>query len=311
MRYLMLAASAVFFVNVAVAEQGSELFDKASGVAVTLPEDWKFFVDRESLRAASEDEQALVIMRLTEEPFEQELLRLEEVGKLLFEDVEVDEALILVGDDRGALEGAVVMRGRAVHRKDGKPVEFAAMLVKSGFKGEMIFGAWKDPKYAQVVRNIVDSVHVRRPEMESGLQLTDKKTGATITIPEEWSAYAYRTGLFAFNPDRRAMTLIVMSDDDFQETRQQARAILAEKIFTDIRIGRFSAFTVMNKQGFGQVVAATGTARGRLDGEPAEFIAIVAEQPEQDSGVLVIGAWKDEEHKNVVYKTLESLRVKK
>jgi hypothetical protein len=222
MRSLMVAVCVACCAGVAVAEQpsGRELFDKATGVAVTLPEGWEFFVDHVSLRATSGDERAMVVMMATEKGFEQELMRLERtVGQRHFENVKVDQAVILMGEDRGGLEGAVAMRGTAVHREDGQPVEFAATLVKAGDAGELIFGAWKDPRHAQVVQEIVDSVHVRLPEMEAGLRLTDKKTGATITIPDQWSVYAYRTGLQAFDPDRRAMTLIVRSDGDFEGTR--------------------------------------------------------------------------------------------
>jgi hypothetical protein len=223
----MVAVCVACCAGVAVAEQpsGRELFDKATGVAVTLPEGWEFFVDHVSLRATSGDERAMVVMMATEKGFEQELMRLERtVGQRHFENVKVDQAVILMGEDRGGLEGAVAMRGTAVHREDGQPVEFAATLVKAGDAGELIFGAWKDPRHAQVVQEIVDSVHVRLPEMEAGLRLTDKKTGATITIPDQWSVYAYRTGLQAFDPDRRAMTLIVRSDGDFEGTSWPLRA---------------------------------------------------------------------------------------
>ena len=314
MRSLMVVACVVCCAGVAVAEQpsGRELFDKATGVAVTLPEGWEFFVDHVSLRATSPDERALVVMMATEKGFEQELMRLERtVGGRLFENVEVDQALILMGEDRGGLEGAVAMRGTAVHRKDGQPVEFAATLVKAGDAGELIFGAWKDPQYAPVVRQIVDSVHVRLPDMEAGLRLTDEKTGATITIPDQWSVYAYRTGLMAFEPDRRAMTLIVRSDGDFEATRKRVRAFLTQAVFTDIQIGEFAAMAGISEEGIGRVVAATGTARHRMDGVSVEFMAIVAERVDQNTGLLIVGAWKDDKNRELVAKTLESLHFEK
>jgi len=314
MRSLIVAVCVACNVGVAVAEQpsGRELFDKATGVAVTLPEGWEFFVDHVSLRATSPDERALVVMMATEKGFEQELMRLERtVGGRLFENVEVDQALILMGKDRGGLEGAVAMRGTAVHRKDGQPVEFAATLVKAGDAGELIFGAWKDPRHAQVVREIIDSVHVRLPEMEAGLRLTDNKTGATITIPDQWSVYAYRTGLQAFDPDRRAMTLIVRSDGDFEGTRKRVRAILTQAVFTDIQIGEFGAMAGITEEGIGRVVAATGTARHRMDGVSVEFMAIVAERVDQNTGLLIVGAWKDDKNRELVAKTLESLHFEK
>lgn len=314
MRSLIAAVCLASCVGVAGAEptSGRELVDKATGVGVTLPEDWAFFVDHASLRAASGDEKALVVMMMTEQRFEQELLRLEmTVGRRHFTDVEVEQAVILLGEDRGALEGAVAMRGTAVHRKDGQPVEFAATLVKAGDAGELIFGAWKDPKHAEVVREIVDSVYVRQPEMEAGLRLTDKKTGATITIPDKWSVYAYRTGLMAFEPDRRAMTLIVRSDGDFEETRKRVRTILTQAVFTDIQIGDFAAMAGVSAEGIGRVMAANGTARHRLDGVSAEFMVIVAERLDQNSGLLIVGAWKDDKHRELVAQTLESLHLVK
>ncbi|MHC4967726.1 MAG: hypothetical protein ACYTF4_03800 [Planctomycetota bacterium] len=314
MRSLIVAVCVACCAGVAVAGPTGEreLFDKATGVAVTLPEGWAFFADHVSLRATSGDERALVVMMATEQRFEQELLRLEmTVGGRLFEDVKVDEALILLGEDRGGLEGAVAMRGTAVHRMDGQPVEFAATLVKAGDAGELIFGAWKDPHYARVVQEIVDSVHVRLPEMETGLRLTDRKTGATITIPDQWSVYAYRTGLIAFEPDRRAMTLIVRSDGDFEATRKRVRAMLTQRVFTDVQIGEFGAMAGISEQGLGRLVAANGTARHRLDGASAEFMVIVAERVDQNTGLLIVGAWKDDKHRELVARTLESLHLEK
>ncbi|MHC4142203.1 MAG: hypothetical protein ACYSUF_10115, partial [Planctomycetota bacterium] len=258
------------------------------------------------------DERALVVMMATEKGFEQELMRLERtVGGRHFENVKVDQAVILLGEDRGGLEGAVAMRGTAVHREDGQPVEFAATLVKAGDAGELIFGAWKDPQHARTVREIVDSVHVRLPEMEAGLRLTDNKTGATITIPDQWSVYAYRTGLQAFDPDRRAMTMIVRSDGDFEGTRKRVRTILTQAVFTDIQIGEFAAMAGISQEGIGRVVAANGTARHRLDGVSVEFMALVAERVDQNTGLLIVGAWKDDKHRELVAKTLESLHFEK
>ena len=314
MRSLMVAVCVACCAGAAVAEQpsGRELFDKATGVAVTLPEGWEFFVDHASLRATSGDERAMVVMMATEKGFEQELMRLERtVGQRHFENVKVDQAVILMGEDRGGLEGAVAMRGTAVHREDGQPVEFAATLVKAGDAGELIFGAWKDPRHAQVVQEIVDSVHVRLPEMEAGLRLTDKKTGATITIPDQWSVYAYRTGLQAFDPDRRAMTLIVRSDGDFEGTRKRVRGILTQAVFTDIQIGEFGAMAGISEEGIGRLVAASGTARHRMDGASVEFMVIVAERVDQNTGLLIVGAWKDDKHRELVAKPLESLHLKK
>ncbi|MHC4825225.1 MAG: hypothetical protein ACYTEY_01580, partial [Planctomycetota bacterium] len=279
---------------------------------VTLPEGWEFFVDHVSLQATSGGERALVVMMATEKGFEQELMRLERtVGGRLFENVAIEEAVILLGEDRGGLEGAVAMHGTAVHRKDGQPVEFAATLVKAGDAGELIFGAWKDPQHARTVREIVDSVHVKLPEMEAGLRLTDKKTGATITIPDQWSVYAYRTGLQAFDPDRRAMTLIVRSDGDFEGTRKRVRGILTQAVFTDIQIGEFGAMAGISEEGIGRLVAASGTARHRMDGASVEFMVIVAERVDQNTGLLIVGAWKDDKHRELVAKTLESLHLKK
>jgi len=314
MHLYMAAVCVVCCAGVASADQTGEreLYDKATGVAVTLPEGWAFFADNVSLRATSGDGRALVVMMVTEQRFEQELLRLEmTVGGRLFRDVVVDQAVILMGEDRGGLDGAVAMRGTAVDRMDGQAVEFAATLVKSGDAGELIFGAWKDPQHAQVVRQIVDSVHIRLPQMEAGLRLTDRKTGATITIPDQWSVYAYRTGLMAFEPDRRAMILIVRSDGDFEATRKRVRAMLMQRVFTDIQIGEFAAMAGISEEGFGQIVVASGSARHRLDGVSAEFMVIVAERLDQDTGLLIVGAWKDDKHRELVAKTLESLHLEK
>jgi hypothetical protein len=290
-----------------------ELFDNATGVAITLPDNWEFFTDKNNLRAFSEDRSAMVFMMATAESFEKRLLTVEETtGERFFKDVEFEEATILMGVDRGALEEAVFLRGTAVDRKDGQGVRFAAMLIKSGETAELVFGSWKDRKHRDMVRYIVQSVRVRMPELESGLVLTDKQTGATITIPDQWSVHGARGGLLAYSPDRGAMTLIINCDEEFRAKRNQVRDILAERVFESTKVGKLTEFIATDPKGFEKLLAADGTAKDRVTGEATEFRVIVAERlGEQDSGLLVLGAWKTDAYKEMVRTTLKSLRFKK
>jgi hypothetical protein len=308
-----MAASAALVASMPVAGQigERELFDRATGVAITLPENWEFFTNKNNLRAFSEDRSATVFMMATEGRFGEKVLTVEETaGKRFFRNVEFIEATILMGRERGALEEAVFLSGKAVDREDGQPVQFAAMLVKSGDSGELIFGSWKDREHRDIVRQIVQSVRVRLPELESGLVLTDKRTGATITIPEQWTVHGARGGLLTYSPDRGAMTLIVRCNEGFQAKRNQVRDVLTQRVFESATVGKLTEFIVADSKGFGKLLAANGTATDRVTGEPAEFMVIVAERlDEQDSGVLILGAWKTDAYQEVVRITLKSLRL--
>ncbi len=105
--------------------------------------------------------------------------------------------------------------------------------------------------------------------------------------------------------------LIVRSDGDFEATRNRVRAFLTQAVFTDIQIGEFAAMAGISEEGFGQIVVANGTARHRLDGVSAEFMVIVAERLDQNTGLIIVGAWKDDKHRELVAKTLESLHLAK
>jgi hypothetical protein len=290
-----------------------ELFDSATGVAITLPADWEFFTEKNSLRAFSEDRNAMVFMTATERRFEEVLLQIEKTaGTRYFKDIEFTESTILLDEQRGALGGAVFLRGTAVDRVDDEPVHFAAMFVKSGSVGEFVFGSWRTNKHRDMVHDIVQSVRVRMPELESGLVLKDTATGATITLPDQWFVHGTRTGLMAYSPDRGAMTLIIKSDKDFRATRSHVRDILKERVFESVKVGRMSDFTAVHPKGFIKLMTADGTLKDRVTGEPAEFMVIAAERvAEQDSGVLILGVWKSEEYQQMVRKSLESLRLEK
>lgn len=315
MRAAIVAASVALFATVPVAGQVGEreLFDAATGVAVTLPADWEFFTDKNSLRAFSEDRSGMVFMMAMEDRFEKELLRIEErAGKKYFKDIEFFETTILMGVERGGLEEAIYLRGKALDREDDEPVSFVAMGVKSGNSGEFVFGAWKTNKHRDIVRDIVRSVRVRMPELESGLVLTDKLTGATVTLPEQWFVHGSKSGLLAYSPDRGAMTLFVKADEDFRATRSEVREILKDRVFDSVKVGKMAAFTAADPKGFGKLMTADGSFKDRVTGEPAEFMVITAEKlGEADAGLLIVGAWKDEAYKEMVHKTLKSLRIEK
>jgi hypothetical protein len=142
-----------------------DLFDASTGIGVTLPESWNFAIDDVSFTAAIDDKTALIVLIAAEKSFKEEVLELEEtLGQEVFRDVKVDSAVILMGENRGQFEEVIAAKGTAVHRKDGKPVEFECLLIKSGEKGGLVLGAWKDPKNAQTVHDILEGIYVRPPQ---------------------------------------------------------------------------------------------------------------------------------------------------
>ncbi|MHC4989471.1 MAG: hypothetical protein ACYTGC_00690 [Planctomycetota bacterium] len=286
-----------------------ELFDPATGVAVNVPREWNFWVDGQHLLTADEDRRGIVFMAALDD-FEDQMARIETLlGEFVFRDVKVNEATIMLGRDRGALEGAVVATGTGIDRGDGEAVEIAAMLVQSGNAGEIIIGAWKEAAAAETVMQIVDSVRVLQPTSGTGIELRDTSTGASMRLAEGWAAYTSKTGLLAYSPERDGMVIIVRSEQDFSEKASEIRTVLREKIFTDITIGEFAAATQVLGEGFGRVVAATGAATVRADGDRAEFLAIVGSRSEGDRGMLVVGAWKNVNRKEDIASMLKSMRL--
>ncbi len=312
MRLLSVTMVLLLFVSTvnAQATSGKELFEPTTGAALNIPDNWVFRADKNHLLAVSDDQKAMVILMKTDANFGDEISKLEtSLAERVFENVDLDEAVILVGAERGGFEAAVALKGSAIHKKDGQPVTFSAMLVKTGDRGSLVLGAWKNPTHAEMIQEILDTFHIRRPGT-GGLELTHLESGATVKLPKGWQVMSYRKGLIGFAPDRGAMILIVKSDDQFADTVKRARAILTTRIFKNVKIEEFKAVVAVDRHGFREMVTASGSAQDQVDDKNVEFHVIAAEQPGDDEGILIVGAWKDKAHMEMVRKTLESLHIK-
>ena len=309
---VLICVLSFFHTNVtALPAGGKELFEPTTGATIILPDNWVFTAEKSRLLAVSDGETGMVLLMKTEGSFEEEITKLEtSLAEAVFTDVDLTEAVILVGENRGGFEAAVALKGTAVHRKDGKPVVFAATLVKSGERGSLALGAWKNEQSRETVAEILTSLHVRHPG-KGGLELTHKESGATLKLPENWRMMSYRKGLMGVSDDRGAMVLIVKSDDDFEATVKRTRAILTQRVFSNVKIGEFTAVSAVSRQGFTQMVKTSGTARDQVDDKEVEFAVIAVSNPIDNEGLLLVGAWKDESHRKMVQKTLDSLYIKK
>jgi hypothetical protein len=68
----------------------------------------------------------------------------------------------------------------------------------------------------------------------------------------------------AFSPDKKALTVIMVSEGNFRATADRVRSVLRDFVFKDIRIGEFAAVSGYDEKGFAEALAANGTAKHRL-----------------------------------------------
>jgi hypothetical protein len=311
MRAVLAFVTILAMTGPALADKGIEMFDPATGTSVTIPEDWEFAGEGDRLLAWSPGRSAMIFLVEAGDDFEDEAMRIDQVvNEHLLSNVVIDRANILLAADRGALAGAVAAEGRGISRLDGLTVSFFSLLVK-GAEGDggLLVGAWKDVAFEPMVRNIVNSVQVRQPEMEAGLELRDKRTGAAVKLPSNWSVFSARHGLVTVEPDGNAMAILMAPEKNHREIVATIRYILREAVFTDIRIGDFVAVTGTGIRGTGEIVQATGTAKKRSDGADVEFMALVAEHVEKNRGVLIVGAWTEPAYKTQVERMLKTLEL--
>ncbi len=290
------------------------LTEPNSGVSVMLPEDWSFAASEKGLIAASGDKTGLVVLREIDRKFTEAAFDLEtSVERGALRDVELDRVVIMLDRERGALEALVHARGSGLDQQ-GDRVQFALLLVKVGEEGDLVLGAWKNPRQAKTVSDILDSIHVRNPQAAGGLQLSEPETGAAITIPVGWVTMANRKGLLAASVDRGAMALIFRPRADFAAAVAQATVFLRERVFDDVQVGEFGAVKAVDATlgaELGRVMVASGTATDRVDKKPVEFRVLAVKRSDTDEGALILGAWKSEKHKKQVEALLNSIHFAK
>ena len=150
------------------------------------------------------------------------------------------------------------------------------------------------------------------PAGKGGLVLRDDKTGASIQLPDSWRAFATPFGLAALDLHHEGMVMILHSEDAFATLRGNTRTFLKKKVFRDITIDHsvdLGASDAGYPKGFAEVAIERGTATDRFDGRVSDFELVVARQPKEKRGMLILGAWKDSDHQQQVQDSLASLRV--
>lgn len=294
-------------------DAGVILRDPKSGSAVTLPAGWEFAAGKDGVLGVSEDEKALVLLAAVEGPFETAAKDPKgAVGQGGLEVTEMEAVVAVAENERGGFDNLLAVRGKG-KRKSGAAVDFEALIVTAGEVVTVAAGAWEDEAHKAEVSKILESLQVDLPKGEGGLQLYDRESGATIQLPEGWGTFASRGGLLAIGPDRGGMAMILRSKNDFAKTLKETRTILRERIFTDITIGEFTAMEAGDAgqpEGIARLANATGKAVDRGDGKPVGFEVLVATKPEEDRGLMVLGAWKNEKEEAEVRKMLKSLRMR-
>jgi hypothetical protein len=142
---------------------------------------------------------------------------------------------------------------------------------------------------------------------DQGLTLHEPTTGATLTLPENWSLATGEEGLMSFNDDKRGFVLLVGAEQNFESMRTDVKALILTRL-DDVVVAKTTIQGVNERGALEQLVVATGTGMSRMDGEKVDFMGLVLKSG--DTGVLALGAWKDEANKELVTKVLESLHVK-
>ena len=185
------------------------LHEPSTGATLVLPEDWSFAKGAEGLMGLSENRRGFVLLAGSDEEFD--ALR-EDVKALILErldKVAVARTRVLGVNEVGAIEEIVEVRGTGVSRADGESVEFAGMLVRSGQKGVLVLGAWKDEAHAELVAGILAGFQIQETAGEAGLEIENKATGASVKLPKDWEVARSRKGLIAACPDGNAMAILM------------------------------------------------------------------------------------------------------
>lgn len=289
---------------------GLTLSEPASGVTLTLPEDWTFAKGDGVVMAGSADEGGFVLLAGADKNFAQ--VR-EDVKALILQrldDVVVARSTTEGVGQTGALEEIVTVVGSGTSKRDGSAVDFAGLLVQSGETGVLALGAWKSEANGLVVAEVLKSLHIRKSAGEKGLVVTNAATGTSVTIPAGWDVLRKREGLFATCPHSSAMVVMMGWQDNFEESFVGVRSALLSWVFKDVKIGEFAAVEASYNESLGVVVAANGTAVDRGDNQPMTFTMLRVERPDMDQGAVLFGAWKDEEHAREVATLMQSLKIK-
>ncbi|MFT5049054.1 MAG: hypothetical protein ACI8QZ_000443 [Chlamydiales bacterium] len=290
---------------------GTTLRDPASGATMTLPAGWSFARGEEGLMAVSEDRNGFILLAATEKNFDEVRVDVAALVLTRLDDVVIARTALVGADERGSLEALIAIDGTGTSRMDAAQVDFSAIVMKSGDAGVLALGAWKTAAHAQAVATILHGLHVEKSAGQSGLEMTDSITGASITFPEGWSVIAGRTGILANAPERGAMVMVMRWQDGFEQGLNETRDALLTHVFKDVTLGEFAVVEASYGENLGAVVAATGSAVDRMDQKPVDFRALRIQNVSEDRGTAIFGAWKSEQHAKQVQKVLDSITLKK
>ena len=145
-------------------------------------------------------------------------------------------------------------------------------------------------------------------ESQAGVVLHEPTSGATVTLPEDWTFATGEGGLMALSADERAFVLLAAAEKDFEQVRKDVRALILDRL-DGVVVAKTSAEGVNERGALEEVVTVQGKGTSKKDGEAVEFAALLVRSG--DAGVLVLGAWKDEVNAERVADVLAGLRVKK
>ena len=145
------------------------------------------------------------------------------------------------------------------------------------------------------------------PQEKTGTILSEPETGATITLPEGWNFASGDEGLVAQSADKRAFILLGSSEKKFDELRADVAALVLTRL-DDIVLARSVVAGVDERGALEALILADGTGVSKKDGERVDFSALVLKVG--DAGALVLGAWKDPAHAELVGRVLDTLHVK-
>ena len=291
-------------------DQGLILHEPKSGATLTLPETWSLATSEEGLMSSSEDKRGFVLLVGVDHDFEAMREGVKALILMRLDNVVVAKTTIVGVNERGALEEIVVATGTGMSKMDGEKVDFMGLVVKSGDAGVLVLGAWKDEANQELVAKILESLHVKKSAGKGGLEITNTKTGASITIPMGWEVVRNRKGMVARDPSGKAMAILMTWQGNFEESLTKIRASLLTWVFKKVEIGEFAVMEATYHKSLGRVVAASGTAIDRLDEKPVEFTALRIQNVDEDHGAVLFGAWKDEEHAKQVAELMASIKIK-
>lgn len=141
---------------------------------------------------------------------------------------------------------------------------------------------------------------------ERTLQLSEPKSGVTVTLPKDWKVGAADKGLIAVNDDRSAMVVLADCAQDFGKPVPDVAKSLQRSKLRDLKIEDAVTVAEADRGALQGLISVKGSGTNE-DGDKVTFSAFIVKAG--DIAGLAVGAWKDAKQAATVAGILEGICV--